>query len=122
MEGTMTTATELCHKHCKPCEGGVAAMAAKGVQELLGALPQWKLAGDGKAIRREWRVKDFTAALAFFNAIGQIAEAEDHHPDLHLTGYRNAAVELSTHAIGGLSENDFILAAKIDQVPVQLKT
>jgi 4a-hydroxytetrahydrobiopterin dehydratase len=118
----MSTATELSHQHCKPCEGGVPPMTAKRVQELQGALPQWKLAGDGKAIRREWRMLDFAAALAFFNAIGAIAEAEDHHPDLHLTGYRNAAVELSTHAIGGLSENDFILAAKIDQVPVQLKT
>jgi hypothetical protein len=58
---------------------------------------------------------------AFFQRIGQIAEAEDHHPDLHLTGYRNVAIELSTHALGGLSENDFILAAKIDQLPVALK-
>ena len=66
-------------------------------------------------------MKDFAASLAFFNAIGAIAEAENHHPDLHLSGYRNAAVELSTHAIDGLSENDFILAAKIDEVPVELK-
>ena len=60
-------------------------------------------------------------ALDFFRRIGQIAEDEDHHPDLHLTGYRNVAIELSTHALGGLSENDFILAAKIDQLPVALK-
>ena len=56
-----------------------------------------------------------------FNAIGKIAEAEGHHPDLHLTGYRNVAVELSTHAVSGLTENDFILAAKIDKLPVELK-
>jgi 4a-hydroxytetrahydrobiopterin dehydratase len=85
-------------------------------------VPQWRLTADGKGIRREWRVKDFATALDFFQRVGQIAEAEDHHPDLHLTGYRNVAIELSTHAIGGLSENDFILAAKIDQLPVALKT
>jgi 4a-hydroxytetrahydrobiopterin dehydratase len=66
-------------------------------------------------------VKDFLTAIQFFQDIARVAEAEDHHPDLHLTGYRNVAVELSTHAIGGLSENDFILAAKIDAIPVDLK-
>jgi 4a-hydroxytetrahydrobiopterin dehydratase len=117
----MSVTSELLGKKCTPCEGGVPPLAAEQVQELLRALPQWKLIGDGKGIRKEWRVKDFGAALAFFNAIGRIAEAEDHHPDLHLTGYRCVAIELSTHAIDGLSENDFILAAKIDQVPVELK-
>ena len=67
------------------------------------------------------RAEDFVTALDFFERIAKIAEDEDHHPDLHLTGYRNIAIELSTHAIGGLSENDFILAAKIDQLPVELK-
>ena len=57
----------------------------------------------------------------FFNAVAGVAEAEDHHPDLHLTGYRNVAIEISTHAVNGLTENDFILAAKIDQLPVELK-
>jgi 4a-hydroxytetrahydrobiopterin dehydratase len=85
-------------------------------------VPQWRVSPDGKRVRREWRVKDFLTALDFFQRIGQVAEAEDHHPDLHLTGYRNVAVELSTHAVGGLTENDFILAAKIDQLPVALKT
>ena len=61
------------------------------------------------------------AALTFFNKIGQIAEEQDHHPDLHLTGYRNVAIEIWTHAVGGLTENDFILAAKIDALPVTLK-
>ncbi len=117
----MSTATDLRQQHCKPCEGGVQALSSPRVRELLSSLPKWKLTADGKGIRREWRMKDFAAALALFNAIGQVAEAEDHHPDLHLTGYRNAAVELSTHAIGGLSENDFILAAKIDQVPAEEK-
>ena len=91
------------------------------MQEHLRAIPQWRLTEDGKRIRREWRVKDFVTALDFFRRVGDIAEAEDHHPDLHLVGYRNVALELWTHALGGLSENDFILAAKIDQLPVVLK-
>jgi 4a-hydroxytetrahydrobiopterin dehydratase len=115
------TATELSRKRCKPCEGGVPPLTADQVQQYLAGVPQWKLTPDGKSIRREWRVKDFATALDFFQRIGQIADAEDHHPDLHLTGYRNVAIELSTHALNGLSENDFILAAKIDQLPVALK-
>jgi 4a-hydroxytetrahydrobiopterin dehydratase len=116
-----SVATELTHKRCKPCEGGVPPLSAAQIAHYLTGVPQWKLAPDGKRIRREWRVKDFVTALDFFQHIGQIAEAEDHHPDLHLTGYRNVAIELSTHALDGLSENDFILAAKIDQLPVLLK-
>ena len=67
------------------------------------------------------RPAPFAVALDFFQRVGQIAEVEDHHPDLHLVGYRNVAIELWTHAVGGLTENDFILAAKIDQLPVELK-
>src|SRR5262245_39633654 len=117
----MATATELVHKHCAPCEGGVPPLSSAQAKHMLESLSGWKLTADGKSIRREWRVKDFPTALDFFQRIGAVAEKEDHHPDLHLTGYRNVAIELSTHAIGGLSENDFILAAKIDQLPVALK-
>lgn len=116
-----TTSAELTQKHCLPCEGGIPALTVEQTLAYLAALPQWHLAADGKRIRREWRVKDFATALDFFNRVGQIAEKEDHHPDLHLTGYRQAAIEIGTHAINGLSENDFILAAKIDQLPVELK-
>src|SRR5689334_17716509 len=105
-----TTATELTQKHCKACEGGLPPLSAEQVRDYLDALPSWVLTDDGQRIRREWRVKDFAAGLEFFRRIGQVAEAEDHHPDLHLVGYRNAAVEIWTHALGGLSENDFILA------------
>jgi 4a-hydroxytetrahydrobiopterin dehydratase len=79
------------------------------------------LAEDSKRLRREWRVKDFATALDFFNRIARVAEAENHHPDLHLTGYRNVAVEIWTHAVGGLTENDFIMAAKLSTLPVDLK-
>ena len=69
----------------------------------------------------QWRVQNFVAAMEFLNLVGDLAEREGHHPDLHLTGYRNVTIELTTHAIAGLSENDFILAAKIDELPVRLK-
>lgn len=117
----MTGANDLRQKRCVSCESGVPALPPEQVQKLLGSLPAWKLVEGGKRIRREWRVKDFMEGLAFFNRVAKIAEAEDHHPDLHLTGYRNVTIEISTHAVGGLTENDFILAAKIDEVPVELK-
>ena len=84
-------------------------------------LPGWKLTHDGQRIRKDWKVKNFMAGIDFFNRCAEVAEADGHHPDLHLEGYRNVSVELWTHAIGGLSENDFILAAKIDQLPIELK-
>lgn len=115
------TATELTRKRCAPCEGGVAPLTPDAVRTYLMVLPNWKLTDDRKRIRREWRVQDFLDGLDFFNRIGQLAESEGHHPDLFLTNYRDVAVELWTHAIDGLSDNDFILAAKIDQLPVKLK-
>jgi 4a-hydroxytetrahydrobiopterin dehydratase len=115
------TATELTKRHCVPCEGGIPALSAAEVREQLAALPEWQLTADGRGIRRAWRVKDFATALDFFNRVGRIAEEEGHHPHLHLSGYRNVVIELSTHAVGGLTENDFILAAKIDTLPVELK-
>jgi 4a-hydroxytetrahydrobiopterin dehydratase len=116
-----TIASELSGKRCVPCEGGVTALSADQVRRYLAGLPDWQLAEDGKRIRRQWRVKDFVTGLDFFQRIAAIAEKEDHHPDLHLVGYRNVTVEIWTHALGGLSENDFILAAKIDMLPVELK-
>jgi 4a-hydroxytetrahydrobiopterin dehydratase len=115
------TSTELTGKRCRPCEGGVPPLKPEELPGYLRAVPAWRLTEDGKSIRREWRVKDFATALDFFRRVGEVAEAEDHHPALHLTGYRNVAIELSTHAAGGLTENDFILAAKIDPLPVELK-
>lgn len=112
---------DLVSKRCQPCEGGVPALTAQQVANHLPAVPGWSLGPDGKRIRRQWRVKDFAVALDFFNRIGAIAEAEDHHPDLHLEGYRNVTIELWTHALNGLSENDFILAAKINTLPIELK-
>jgi 4a-hydroxytetrahydrobiopterin dehydratase len=115
-------AADLEKKHCQPCEGGVPPLPLESIRQLLAAVPAWHLTADGKRLRRQWRVKDFVTALDFFHRIGQIAETEGHHPDLHLTSYRNVAVEIWTHAVGGLTENDFILAAKVDTLPVELKT
>jgi len=115
-------AAELTRKKCVSCEGGVTALPTDQIRRYLAALPQWQLSEDGQRIRRAWRAKDFVTALDFFNRIATVAEQEDHHPDLHLVGYRNVTVEIWTHAIGGLSENDFILAAKIDMLPIALKT
>ncbi len=112
---------ELTKKKCKPCEGGVEPVLPEEAAEQVAKLEGWKLTPDGKSIRRQWVLKDFSAGIDFFRRVADVANAEDHHPDLHLTGYRNVAIELSTHAIKGLSENDFILAAKIDGLPVELK-
>ena len=118
----MSTAAELVQKRCVPCEGGIPVLSPGEAQKLAQSVPGWRLTNDGKVIRRDWRAKDFPTAIDFFRRIAEIAEDENHHPDLHLTGYRNVAVEISTHAVGGLTENDFILAAKIDQLPIQLKS
>ena len=105
----------LTQRKCKPCEGGAEPLPLSAAQLLLGDIKDWELV-EGKAIRKTIKCKDFLDAVGLIQRIAPIAEAEDHHPDLHLTGYRKLTIELSTHAIGGLSENDFILAAKIDQL------
>jgi len=110
------TSQQLVTKKCEPCEGGVAACSVEFAQQQLANLNQWKLTDDNQRIRKDWKMKNFVQALTFLNKVGEVAEAEAHHPDLHLEGYRNVSIEIWTHAIGGLSENDFILAAKIDQL------
>lgn len=107
---------QLVQKKCLPCEGGVAAYTPADAERQLVQLHGWRLTHDGKRIRKDWKMKNFIAAIEFFNAVARVAEADQHHPDLHLEEYRNVSIELWTHAIGGLSENDFILAAKIDEI------
>ena len=116
---TSPSIEQLRTKKCVPCEGGVPPVPRAEAERLLEHLPGWQLTSDGIRIRREWVVKNFMAAMDFFQRVAQLAEAEGHHPDLHLVGYRNIAIELWTHAIGGLSENDFIVAAKIDQLDIE---
>ncbi len=105
---------ELISKKCVPCEGGVEAFTVEHTRKQLELLPAWNLSVDEKWIHRKIVFKNFVQAVACINKIAELAEAEAHHPDLHLTGYRNLEIAISTHAIGGLSVNDFILASKID--------
>ena len=114
-----TTREELVGKKCLPCEGGVDPIQPEEAGPYLEAVVGWSLTPDGQRIRRQWRAKNFMAAIEFFGAVADLAEDEGHHPDLHLESYRNVAVEIWTHAIGGLSENDFVLAAKIDQISLE---
>lgn len=109
-------AEQLTTKKCVPCEGGVDACPLPFVKEQLEKLPGWYLTHDNQRIRKDWTVKNFLAGMAFFEQVAELAEADGHHPDIHLEAYRNVSIELWTHAIGGLSENDFILAAKIDRL------
>ena len=112
----MAIMEKLTEKKCVPCEGGTPSLKGEEIQEYLGQLQSdWK-AIDEKKIQKQFSLKNFKEALAFINKVGEIAESEGHHPDIRLFGYKNVEIELSTHAIGGLSENDFIVAAKIEQL------
>jgi 4a-hydroxytetrahydrobiopterin dehydratase len=112
---------DLTKLKCVPCSGEGAKLGRNQASELLKALPGWKRTADGRLIWKEWLMKDFVSAVELIGRIKTVAEPDDHHPDLHLTAYRRLKVELSTHAIGGLSENDFIVAAKIEKLPKDLK-
>jgi 4a-hydroxytetrahydrobiopterin dehydratase len=108
------SAEQLLHGRCKPCEGQSALYSADQAITQLANLEGWYLVCDGQRIRRDYTVKNFLAGLVLFDEVASLAEIENHHPDLHLEGYRNVSLELWTHTIGGLSVNDFILAAKIN--------
>ena len=112
---------QLVAKKCQPCEGGVEPCTLPDAQAQLTNLSGWYLTHDGQRIRKDWTAKNFMEGLNFFQKVATLAEDDGHHPDLHLEDYRNVWIELWTHAIGGLSENDFILAAKIDLVPIAVK-
>ena len=115
------SSAELVKKKCLPCEDAAPTTLPEAEAQLI-QLHGWKLTHNGQRISKEWVVKNFMAGIDFFSRCAAVADADEHHPDLHLLGYRNVAVELWTHEIGGLSENDFILAAKIDQLPIELKS
>jgi len=101
-------------KRCVPCEGGIAALSPDDARGYMSQIPAWSL--DGSRIRRRFRLKDFRKALAWVNRVGMLAEEEGHHPDFHLTGWNQVELELWTHAAGGLTTNDFVLAKKIDEL------
>lgn len=104
----------LAEKKCVACEGGVPPLTREEVLSYSGQVKNWNTAADLQSISKQFQFKNFKEALAFVNKVGALAEEEGHHPDINLHGYKNVLITLSTHAIGGLSENDFIVAAKID--------
>ena len=106
---------DLSQKKCVPCEGGEMPLGEDSAKELKKLIdPAWEL--EAKKINREFVFKDFKEAIAFVNKVAEIAESEGHHPDINIHAYKKVDIDLSTHAIGGLSGNDFILAAKIDKL------
>ncbi len=105
---------DLTGKRCVPCEGGVPRLEGTSLATYLGSVQGWELRGD--RIRKHLRFADFREAMAFVNAMADLAEGEGHHPDFTVH-WNTVDVELWTHTVGGLSENDFILAAKLDRLP-----
>lgn len=105
--------SNLAQKTCEKCTKETAPATRAEVEAFLRELPEWKLREDGKAITRSFAFKNFKQALAFVNALGELAEKEFHHPDIKL-GWGYAEVTYMTHSIDGLHLNDFILAARTD--------
>lgn len=112
----MSDITPLVQKKCQPCEGIGDPFDIDKATGQLKYVAGWQIDQDGKGISKQYTTKNFMAAINFIQKVAEIAETEDHHPDIHLTGYRKLRIDLSTHAIGGLSENDFIVAAKINEL------
>ena len=106
--------TDLASKTCVPCRGNIPPLAGKDLDALASQVPEWKVV-DGHHISREFKFPDFVQALAFVNKVGAIAEEQGHHPDI-LLSWGKASVTTWTHKINGLTESDFILAAKIDKI------
>jgi len=96
-----------------PCEGGAEPLTKGEAIDYMAEVPGWSLSEDIKKISKEYKFKDFIGAINFVERVADVAEMEDHHPDIHIH-YNKVLLELWTHAIGGLSENDFIVAAKVD--------
>jgi 4a-hydroxytetrahydrobiopterin dehydratase len=110
--------SELASRRCRPCEGGIPALTPAAATQLLAQVSSdWMLTDNARAIRREFRFRDFYRTMSFVNAIAHLANIEDHHPDLEV-GYNYCRVTYTTHAVGGLSENDFVCAAKVDLIPL----
>ncbi|HKT74509.1 MAG TPA: 4a-hydroxytetrahydrobiopterin dehydratase [Steroidobacteraceae bacterium] len=110
--------SQLAEQKCKPCEGGTPPLPRAEAERLMGALTSaWRLAPDAQSIHRDFKFKDFYRTMSFVNAVAHVANIEDHHPDLEV-GYGHCHVRFSTHAVQGLSQNDFICAAKLDLIPI----
>lgn len=108
------TLDDLINAHCKTLSRGTPVLPASEVAQLRAIVPKWDLVDEGTRIRRRFRFEGFSAAIEFLTRLAPLANAEDHHPDFKLTMYRWLDVEFRTNSIGGLSINDFIMAAKVD--------
>ena len=111
----MYMSDKLTDKKCAPCEGGVDPLNKEHAEEKLRELDGWEIDEGARSISKQYTKDDFLSAANFVNRVAEIAEDEGHHPDITIHGYNNVLIRLATHAIGGLSENDFIVAAKIDE-------
>lgn len=110
---------DLAERHCKPCEGGVEPLREDQVEMLMVALhDDWRVSDDGLEISRRFEFPAYSRTLGFTNAVAWIAIVEGHHPDMTVS-YGSCEVRYTTHAIGGLSDNDFICAAKIDRLAAE---
>jgi 4a-hydroxytetrahydrobiopterin dehydratase len=114
---TKMPAMALASERCVPCEGGTPPLSRQEAQSLLAQLGDgWQLSEDARTLSRQLSFKNFLRAMDFLNQLAQVAEQENHHPDFCLQGWNKVSLSLSTHAIGGLSRNDFIMAARLDDV------
>jgi 4a-hydroxytetrahydrobiopterin dehydratase len=107
---------DLLNGHCQEYPKGTPVLPPSEVQGMLPLVPGWELVDDGKGLRWSRRLGDFMAAVDSVNKVAALAEEEQHHPDIRIHGYRNLTLDLSTHSIGGLSSNDFIMAAKLNRL------
>lgn len=107
---------DLTKKKCQACEGGVKPLTREEAEKYMPEVMGWEMSEDAKMISKKFQFKDFVKAMNFVQGVADIAEMEGHHPDIHIS-YNKVKLELSTHSIKGLSENDFIVAAKVDEIP-----
>ena len=108
-------ANELAQKKCVPCRGGTPPLSAEQAKTYLAAVPEWRVSADGKQISRTFTYKDFIQAMKFVNKVAEVAEEQGHHPDIHIH-WNKVELVLWTHSIGGLHENDFVMAAKLERL------
>jgi len=113
-DGSSRHPSDLASKHCVPCRGGVPALRGGEIEELLAGVPGWSVRGEHH-LERTYLFADFRSALAFVNRVGELAEQEGHHPDVALS-WGKVRLEIFTHKANGLTESDFILAAKISRL------
>jgi 4a-hydroxytetrahydrobiopterin dehydratase len=113
----MQQMTDLLTLRCVGCEGGIPALTAKEIKTLLSEVPGWEVSSDHKSLQKRFSFKSFYKTMAFVNAIAWIAHTENHHPDMEV-GFNYCLVKYTTHAVDGLTKNDFICAAKVNQLGI----